>query len=36
VKRKHGKTLAALFAHPTSANIKWRDIEALFKELARR
>jgi HicA toxin of bacterial toxin-antitoxin, len=33
VRRKHGKTLAALFAHPTSANIKWRDIEALFKEL---
>lgn len=31
--RKHRKTLEALFAHPVSANIKWRDIEALFKEL---
>lgn len=33
VRRKHTKTLAALFAHPTPANIQWRDIEALFKEL---
>jgi len=33
VKRKHAKTLAAIFAHPTSANIQWRDIEALFKSL---
>lgn len=33
MKRKHLKTLAALFAHPTPANIQWRDIEALFKEL---
>lgn len=31
--RKHRKTLEALFAHPISANINWRDIEALFKEL---
>ena len=31
--RKHRKTLEALYAHPVSANIKWRDIEALFKEL---
>ncbi len=31
--RKHRKTLEALFAHPVSANIKWRDIEALLKEL---
>jgi hypothetical protein len=31
--RKHSKTLEALFAHPVSANIKWRDIEALFKAL---
>lgn len=31
--RKHQKTLEALFAHPTSGNIKWRDIEALFREL---
>jgi len=33
MKRKHAKTLAAIFAHPTSANIQWRDIEALFKAL---
>lgn len=33
MKRKHAKTLAALFAHPTPANILWRDIEALFVEL---
>lgn len=33
MKRKHAKTLAAIFAHPTSANIQWRDIEALFKFL---
>lgn len=30
MKRKHAKTLAALFAHPTPADILWRDIEALF------
>lgn len=33
MKRKHTKTLEALFAHPTPANIQWRDVEALFKEL---
>ena len=33
MKRKHAKTLAAIFAHPTSANIQWRDVEALFKAL---
>lgn len=33
MKRKHAKTLAAIFAHPTSANIQWRDIEALFTSL---
>jgi hypothetical protein len=33
MKRKHEKTLSAIFAHPVSANIQWRDIEALFKEL---
>ena len=27
------RTLAAIFAHPTSANIQWNDIEALFREL---
>lgn len=33
VKRKHDKTLAAIFAHPVSANVQWSDIEALFKAL---
>ena len=33
MKRKHAKTREALFAHPTPANIQWRDIEALLKEL---
>ena len=32
--RKCQRTLAAIFAHPTSANLSWKDIEALFKELA--
>jgi hypothetical protein len=30
VKRAHQRTLEAIFAHPTSANIPWKDIEALF------
>jgi hypothetical protein len=33
VNRKHAKTLATIFARPVSANIQWRDIEALFIEL---
>ena len=33
MKRKHQKTLEAIFTHPVSANIHWRDIEALFVEL---
>jgi hypothetical protein len=33
MKRKHQKTLEALFARPVSANIQWRDIEALLVEL---
>ena len=33
MKRKHQRTLEAIFAHPTSANVQWRDIEVLFKEL---
>jgi hypothetical protein len=31
--RKHDKTLELIFAHPPSAKVKWRDIEALFREL---
>ena len=33
MKQKHQKTLDAIYARPVSANIKWRDIEALFVEL---
>jgi hypothetical protein len=33
VKRKHHKTLRLIFARPTSGNINWADIEALFIEL---
>lgn len=33
VRRKHQKTLELIFAKPTSGNIKWADIEALFIEL---
>ena len=30
MKRSHQRTLKALFNHPTSANIPWKDIEALL------
>ncbi|HHW4669562.1 MAG TPA: type II toxin-antitoxin system HicA family toxin [Xylella fastidiosa subsp. multiplex] len=33
MKRKHAKTLSAIYTRPVSANIQWRDIEALFVEL---
>jgi hypothetical protein len=33
MKRKSQRTLDAIFAHPTSANVKWREIEGLFREL---
>jgi len=33
MKRRHQKTLNAIFAHPISGNIPWREIEALFVEL---
>lgn len=33
MKRKHKKTLELIFSRPTSANIKWSDIESLLKEL---
>lgn len=33
MKRKHQRTLALIFARPTSANVQWRDIEAMFDEL---
>lgn len=33
VRRKHQKTLEAIYARPVSANIQWRDIEALFLDM---
>jgi predicted HicB family RNase H-like nuclease len=33
MKRKHQRTLETIFAHPTGANVQWRDVEALFREL---
>ena len=33
MKRKYQRTLALIFARPTSANIQWRDIEAMLQEL---
>ena len=33
MRRKHQRTLEAIFARPASANIQWRDIEGLFEEL---
>ena len=33
MKRKHQKIIEAIYARPVSANIQWRDIEALFAEL---
>jgi hypothetical protein len=33
MRRKHRRTLEAIFAHPVRATIPWRDIEALFVEL---
>ncbi|MCU1376835.1 MAG: hypothetical protein JWO68_4121 [Actinomycetia bacterium] len=32
--RKHRKTLAAIFAEPTLANISWDDAVSLFESLA--
>ena len=33
MKRKHAKTLAAIYGRPTPGNIPWKDIEALFVAL---
>jgi len=30
---KHDRTLAAVFADPIGANIRWADVEALFEHL---
>ena len=31
--KRHQKTLNSIFAHPTSGNIQWRDVESLLKYL---
>ena len=33
MKRAHQRTLEAVFAHPTSANIDWKVIESLLRGL---
>ena len=33
MKRKHAKTLAAIFSRPTPGSIPWSDIESLFRAL---
>ena len=33
MKHAHRRTLEAIFTHPTSANISWKDIEALLISL---
>ena len=33
MKRKHKRTLELIFARPVSGNVRWADIEALFREL---
>ena len=33
MKRKHQRTLSLIFTHPTSANVRWADIEAFLREL---
>jgi hypothetical protein len=33
MKRKHQRTLELIFSRPVSANVRWADIEALFRAL---
>ncbi len=33
MQKKHRATLSAIFAHPVSGSIRWREIEALFTAL---
>ena len=33
MKKRHQRTLEAVFARPVSGNVQWRDVEALFVEL---
>lgn len=33
MKRRHQRTLEAIYAHPVRSNVPWHDIEALFLDL---
>jgi len=33
MKTKHARTLKLIFARPVSGNVKWPDVESLFKDL---
>lgn len=33
MKRKHQRTVELIYSRPVSANVRWSDIEGLFKEL---
>ena len=33
MKRRYQRTLERIFARPASANVQWRDIQALFVEM---
>lgn len=33
MKKQHAATLALIYKRPTSANVKWRDVESLFLAL---
>ena len=33
MRRKYQRTLELIFAHPTSGNVQWKDVEALFRDL---
>jgi hypothetical protein len=33
MKRQHAKTLSLIFSHPVPANVRWADIESLFRGL---
>ena len=33
MKQKHLKTLELIFSRPVSANVRWKDVESLFKNL---
>ncbi|WP_346948964.1 hypothetical protein [Dyella sp.] len=36
MKNKHARTLSLIFSRPASGNVKWAEVEALFRELGAR